>query len=244
MEFVRRPRPPRNEGNGKRKPNELRPVFMSLGTVAKAAGSAYIEVGGSKLLCSVYGPRPDPKADYVSETGRLSCNVKVAPFAGVEVPAELEKELPLLVKPALEPAVVLSRFPKSVVEIHILVLEQEGDVVSAAITCASLAMADAEIEMFDLVAASSVAVHSRKSSTEMQVDPSSQDVAAQSGSMLAAMMPSRGEVTQLSHVGEWEPAQFEAAMELGVAACKQVHGLMRRGLIEAAEASVQKQPPA
>lgn len=114
------------------------------------------------IVCARY------QADYVSETGRLSCNVKVAPFAGVEVPAELEKELPLLVKPALEPAVVLSRFPKSVVEIHILVLEQEGDVVSAAITCASLAMADAEIEMFDLVAASSVAVHSRKSRCDLR----------------------------------------------------------------------------
>jgi exosome complex component MTR3 len=56
---------------------------------------------------------------------------------------------------ALSPAVMLEKLPKCVISIYVVVLENDGSELSAAITCASLALADAAIEMYDLVAASS-----------------------------------------------------------------------------------------
>jgi hypothetical protein len=57
---------------------------------------------------------------------------------------------------ALEPAVDLSKLPKSVVDVYILILEAGGAEAAVAATAASLALADAGIEMLDLVAACSV----------------------------------------------------------------------------------------
>lgn len=116
--------------------NALRAVHISLGEVAQAAGSAYIEVGKAKLLCTVHGPRPDARAAHFSEQGRLVCQVKFAAFSGVpeDEVERCSRELPLVIHPALEAAVQLSRFPKSLLEVHVLVLEQDGDMCSPAIT--------------------------------------------------------------------------------------------------------------
>ena len=111
-------------------------VNFSLGQVAQAAGSAYVEVGRAKLMCTVHGPRPDARAAHFSESGRLVCQVQFAPFSGLSE-AQVERhsrELPLLIHPALEAAVQLKRFPKSLVEVHVMVLEQDGDVSGPAIT--------------------------------------------------------------------------------------------------------------
>jgi exosome complex component MTR3 len=48
-------------------------------------------------------------------------------------------------------------YPKSQIDVHVIVLEDSGSVLAAALTCAGLALADASIHMFDvIVGASSV----------------------------------------------------------------------------------------
>lgn len=60
------------------------------------------------------------------------------------------------VQAALQSAVQRHTFPKANVDVYCLVLESGGSDVAVAITAASLAIADAGIEMFDLVSACSV----------------------------------------------------------------------------------------
>ena len=125
------------DGDGRRRQaNELRGLQISIGAGAQAAGSASIEVGRAKLLCTVHGPRPDAQAAHFSESGRLLCQVKFAAFSGVSEDEieRLSRELPLVIHPALEAAVQLTRFPKSLVEVHVLVLEFDGDICGPAIT--------------------------------------------------------------------------------------------------------------
>ena len=50
---------------------------------------------------------------------------------------------------------MLEKLPKCVVSIYVVVLESDGGELASAITCASLALADAAIEMYDIVTASS-----------------------------------------------------------------------------------------
>lgn len=56
---------------------------------------------------------------------------------------------------ALEAAAQLASFPKAVVDVYCLVLEAGGSELAVAISAASLALADAGVEMSDLVAACS-----------------------------------------------------------------------------------------
>lgn len=67
-----------------------------------------------------------------------------------------EREISGTVQAALQSAVQRHTFPKSNVDVYCLVLESGGSDVAVAITAASLALADAGIEMYDLVSACSV----------------------------------------------------------------------------------------
>jgi len=49
----------------------------------------------------------------------------------------------------------LEAFPKSEVDVFVIVLQDAGAALAAAITAASLALADAAVEMYDLVTACS-----------------------------------------------------------------------------------------
>lgn len=64
-----------------------------------------------------------------------------------------ERELSGTVQAALQSAVQRHTFPKSNVDVYCLVLESGGSDAAVAITAASLALADAGIEMYDLVSA-------------------------------------------------------------------------------------------
>jgi len=66
-----------------------------------------------------------------------------------------ERDYSKLMEQALEAAVRLEAFPKSEVDVFVIVLQDAGAALAAAITAASLALADAAVEMYDLVTACS-----------------------------------------------------------------------------------------
>jgi exosome complex component MTR3 len=54
---------------------------MKTGTIGQASGSCYIEMGSTKVICSVFGPREANTRSQYSEKGRLICDYKYAPFS-------------------------------------------------------------------------------------------------------------------------------------------------------------------
>jgi hypothetical protein len=54
------------------------------------------------------------------------------------------------------------------------------------------------------------------------IGPTSEQLAdmAEGGSMAFAMMPARGEITQLSHVGEWDTEDYQVTWCLSHALCR------------------------
>uniref|UniRef100_G1Q1A6 Exosome component 6 n=1 Tax=Myotis lucifugus TaxID=59463 RepID=G1Q1A6_MYOLU len=81
-----------DEAPDPRDPSRLRPVYARAGLLSQAKGSAYLEAGGTKVLCAVSGPRQ--VADIKLTTGgglRLNRWPGPAPtwFAG---PTRLKEE--------------------------------------------------------------------------------------------------------------------------------------------------------
>ncbi|XP_030830541.1 exosome complex component MTR3-like [Strongylocentrotus purpuratus] len=165
-----------------RSPLEIRPIFLKAGAVSQAKGSCYMEMKNTKVICAVYGPREVPRRDGFVINGQLRCEFKFATFASEvrhgHLTSHTEKDLALQVQQALEPAVCLHKIPKSQVDIFITVLENDGSVLSAAITCASIAVANAGIEMYDLVIGSSL----RQTGETLLLDPTAFDETAESES--------------------------------------------------------------
>jgi exosome complex component MTR3 len=114
----------------------------------------------ASLFNSRHGPRQNANADF-SEKGQFECEFSYASFAGDERRKRFrttdEMHFANVIQEAISASICLHKYPKSVVEAHVMVIEEGPGVLGAAITCTSLALADAGIELYDLVASCSAA---------------------------------------------------------------------------------------
>ncbi|XP_072974287.1 exosome complex component RRP41-like [Typha angustifolia] len=218
--------------------HQCRPAFLRTGAVNSASGSAYAEFltefGATKVIVSVFGPRESKKAMMYSDVGRLNCNVSYTTFATpIRGQGSDNKEYSAILHKALEGAVILETFPKTTVDVFALVLESGGSDLPVIISCASLALADAGIMMYDLVSSVSVSCFGKN----IVIDPTAEEEACQDGSLMLAYMPFLKGVTELTITGEWSTAKTNEAMELCIDACSKLADIMRSCLIESANIS-------
>ncbi|XP_073066384.1 exosome complex component RRP41-like [Primulina eburnea] len=214
-----------------RRIHQCRPALLRTGAVSSASGSAYAEFGNTKVIVSVFGPRESKKAMIYSDTGRLNCNVSYTTFATpIHGQAHETKDLSSTLHKALEGAIILKSFPKTTVDVFALVLESGGSDLPVVISCASLALADAGIMLYDMVTSVSVSLFGK----DFLIDPISEEESYQDGSLMITFMPSRNEVTQMTVTGEWSTSKIHEAMQLCLDACSKLGKIMRSCLKEAA----------
>ena len=199
-------------------------IFAATGVAASAQGSAYVEAGGTRLLVTCGGPR---EASVFSVRGRLACTCKFAPFASVRrrghVEDEAERAMGLAVGQALAQAVLLERYPKALIELHVTVLEEGGGVEALAVTAGSLALADAGVAVRDLVSGAAVACVDG----ELRRDPRGGEAAVLTLSAMVAF----DEVAGLTQSGAIPAALQDEAVRMALAACAEVRAVQRACLL-------------
>uniref|UniRef100_A0A182TAE4 Uncharacterized protein n=1 Tax=Anopheles maculatus TaxID=74869 RepID=A0A182TAE4_9DIPT len=152
--------------DGKRKDGrrleESRKYYAKVGVVSTAKGSAYIELGNTKVIVSVFDPREIPKQNKFNELGELYCDFKFSPFATLvrKTPQTdaRERSMATAMASALNPSVCRHLFPNLQIDVFANVLEDGGSALSVAITAAGLALCDACIPMFDIVTAATAGI--------------------------------------------------------------------------------------
>jgi len=204
----------------------LRPLKLRTGVVDSADGSALIELANTKVVCSVFGPQPAESREYM-EQGHLDCSLKLASFArrprlqGRAAVTE-ERALSLDLAAALSASVQLHLLPKSVVAVHTLVLQDDGGALPAAISCASLALADAGIALYGLVAACGCSVLD----DAIALDCSAAEASVATGSVSVACMPTLEQLTLLRHEGTMPFARATEGLKLALQGCAMLHDEM------------------
>lgn len=181
---------------------------MRVGAVLKAAGSAYIELGRTKIIASVFGPRDVVHRN--STQSALDLDLRFSPFSSL---ARLEKEeqerrvmlYKSLLLGALE-SVLLDVYASSVIDLNIMVLEDDGGALTAALTVASLALADAGIQLRDMAVGASVylVVPAPGADAELRLDcDKTEEAAMAEGSAVLhfGFCPQRGKVCMLHSAG-------------------------------------------
>eukprot|EP00178_Gracilaria_changii_P011279 TRINITY_DN321_c0_g2_i1.p1 TRINITY_DN321_c0_g2~~TRINITY_DN321_c0_g2_i1.p1 ORF type:complete len:304 (-),score=39.04 TRINITY_DN321_c0_g2_i1:745-1656(-) len=229
----------RNDG---RQWDELRPVYLRVSLLSKASGSGYFEGGGTKVFCAVHGPRPS-SSNYTIH-GTIHCDVRWAQFSGRqaasnrqgEMASEEEREFSTSLQRTLAAVIKLENYPKSRIDVCVFVLEDGGGGFAAVITAASLALADAGVEMTDLVAGSTVGVMDG----QLVLDPTAKEEAGASAIVRVAYTINRAKVTDLMQQGELDIDQFREAIKVGCVAGSQVSGLMKECLIKNAKKALKK----
>lgn len=141
---------------------ELRAIRMACDVVTQATGSAYVEVGQTKVICAVHGPKDIEQKEDFKMSGKISCEFKFAPFSCKKrrehIPSNEENELSSLFTQTLKSVICLDKFPKSQIEVYIIVKDNGGSVLSTAFMAASLALANASIDTYDIITACTVRV--------------------------------------------------------------------------------------
>jgi len=243
-----------NKRSDGRKAEEMRPIFIKTKVVTQAKGSAYLEVGNTKVMCSVFGPREVSKREDFSMTGAVCVEFKFATFSekcrrGHQQDGQ-EKDLSLLLQETLQPAILLHTFPKCQIDISITVLENGGSALSTAITAASIALVDAGVEMYDVVIGAAVLFcpdfdviqqqQGKKKEMEMRalVDPSiSEESLLNSptslhGLLVVGFMPSLNQISGFHQSGVTTIDVFHAGVKTCMETAQKALPLVRKKIAE------------
>ena len=213
--------------------NELRPVRMRVGVLERADGSALVEMGKTKVLVAVYGPREVmPRHLALPDRAMLRVAYRMATFSVEErkkpQPSRREIELSKIIKEALEPAILLEEMPRTVIDIYALVLQADGGTRVASVNAASLALADAGIPMRGLVAAVAVG----RVGNQIIVDLNDiEDKYGDSDLPIAMLLPGE-EITLLQMDGTMTSEQFELALKEAKNAILALYEMQRKALRE------------
>jgi len=225
------------DANGKRTDgrsiDELREVKIAVGTVKNADGSAFIEFGKNKILAAVYGPREvHPKHMAQSDRCVLRCRYHMSPFSTDTrknpAPSRREIEISKVMREALEPAVLLEDYPRAAIDVFVEVLQSDGGSRCAGITAASVALADAGINMRDLVAACAAG----KVDEKIVLDINDTEDKEGGADMPVSYMPRLEQVTLLQLDGRLSPDQFNDCIDKAIGGCKMVYEIQKKALMQ------------
>lgn len=194
-----------------------RNLCIKTGIVTQAKGSAYLECGGTKLICSVFDPKEVPNKVEYAKTGELQCEFKFATFSckqrrGYTRDSE-ERQLCNELRRALEPAICRGEFANFEIHINVLVLENDGSVLATAITAAGLALMDGCIPMYDVIVATSLGIYKNK----ILVDPTNDeeilclsraDDGENRGTVMLAYMKNLQQITEFAQNGSMDVNMF------------------------------------
>eukprot|EP01094_Clydonella_sp_ATCC50884_P025248 TRINITY_DN6571_c0_g1_i1.p1 TRINITY_DN6571_c0_g1~~TRINITY_DN6571_c0_g1_i1.p1 ORF type:complete len:273 (+),score=101.38 TRINITY_DN6571_c0_g1_i1:259-1077(+) len=211
----------------------LRPVYIRPNVVSQANGSAYLEVGNTKVLCSVFGPRPQFSSSGFSDSAEVECQFKFATFSHADQrdgyqPSDEEKELSKMLVQAVSVGIRLESYPKSLISCHVLVLEDGGGAFAAAVNAASVALARASIEMWDVLACMSV-VHV---GGRVVLDPTLAEERSGAGELVVGGLPALDRLSYVSMRGVFGAALVAEALQRAVEGCAAMQELISASLRE------------
>ena len=214
-----------------RKPDELRPLKIESGVLPHADGSAYIEMGRNKILVGVFGPREmHPKRFSKPNMATLRCRYHMAPFSvnprRSPAPSRRDNEISMVMRYALEPAVFLERYPRSVIDVYAEILEADGGTRTACINAASVALVDAGIPVRDLVASCAAG----KIDGQLVLDLGDYEDKEGDADVPLAYMPKTEHVTLLQMDGILSQDEFNGCIDLAIEGCKQIYEVQREAL--------------
>ncbi len=217
--------------------DEARPMEAKVGVIKRADGSALFKIGNTWAYAAVYGPRNlHPRFLQDPSKGILRCSYNMMPFSSFNDRvrpggSRRSKEISLVTKNALEPVLNLEDFPNSVVDVFIELPLTEAGSRCAGICAASLALADAGLEMKDLVSAVSVG----RVDDKIVVDLDYSEEAYEGGPVAdipIAMMPNAGKITLLQMDGEVSKEMLQEAMRKAKKVCSEIYEVQKAALKE------------
>ncbi len=214
--------------------DELRPIKIELGIAKNADGSCYLEWGKNIVVATVNGPRPvfpkhlaDPtKAiiDYKYRMASFSVSERKSP-----VPGKRDKEISLVSGHALEAAVMVDQFPNTMIDVNVLIFSADAGTRVAALTAASLAVAEAGLPMKGLISA--VAAGRANGALVLDLDKEDEDTEDAVDMACAFLMPQQ-ELALLQMDGFVDKKDCSKILETALKGAEKIYEIQKKALVE------------
>ncbi|GLU00772.1 hypothetical protein SLE2022_181170 [Rubroshorea leprosula] len=115
-----------------RRPMEMRQLRAQIGNVAKADGSAVFEMGNTKVIAAVYGPREvQNKSQQISDQALVRCEYSMANFSTGDRMRKPKgdrrsTEISLVIRQTMAACILTHLMPRSQIDIFVQVLQADG----------------------------------------------------------------------------------------------------------------------
>jgi exosome complex component RRP41 len=225
-----------------RKADQIRPITIEAGILHRADGSAYLEWGGNKVICAVYGPRElNPKRFQESDKAVVQVRYGMSAFSTSDRkrpgPDRRSQEISKVIADAFENVVLTEKYPRGAIDVQVQVLEAAAGTRCAALTVAAVALADAGIPMKGLVSA----VAAGKCNDHVILDLMQEEDNYGNADLPVGINHTTGEIVLLQMDGHLTPAEFEKALDMAVEGNQQVVKVQRDALLRRFHATLDAQ---
>jgi len=219
----------------KRKFDELRPIKAEIGIIPNADGSALFAFGETVAIAAVYGPKPlHPQHMQDPERGIIRCNYNMLPFSVTERakpgPSRRSKEISMVAGNALASVVDLERFPATVIDVEIMILQANASTRCAGINAAAMALAQAGVVMKEMVASVSIGKMDDKIVTDVIKEEEDWEDGEGATDIAFSMTSRTKEITHLQLDGRIQTQRFKEAIEAARVACEKINEYQMRAL--------------
>jgi len=225
-----------------RKNNELRsPIQATVGVVPNADGSAMFQIGKTVALAAVYGPRKmHPQHEQNPEKGTLRCTYNMNSFSVEDRirpgPSRRSTEISKITEWALNPVVMLEKYPNQVVDVHINILQADAGTRCAGINAAAMALAHAGIPMKELVSSISVGKMDKTLVLDLDKFEDSEFEDGEGSTDIPVTFTHSGELTHIQLDGKISSEQLKEVIEMAKKACDQIYEVQKDALKKSVEA--------
>ncbi|KAL8811086.1 MAG: hypothetical protein Q9223_007481 [Gallowayella weberi] len=162
--------------------NELRRMHAQISTQPTADGSSYLEMGNTKVVCTVAGPAEGRRAagggggSSGDANATVQVEIGIAGFSGVDRKRrgkgdKRTSEMQMTIANAFSNTLFTNLYPHSTILITLHVLSQDGSILAACLNAATLALIDAGVPMSDYLVACTSGSTSSYSSNDEAADP-------------------------------------------------------------------------
>jgi exosome complex component RRP41 len=223
-----------------RKNNEMRKIEAKVGIIPNADGSAMFSIGDTTAIVAVYGPRKmHPQHQQDPEKGVLRCTYNMDSFSVSERirpgPSRRSIEISKIIEWALSPVLMLKKYPGSVVDVHINIIQADAGTRCAGINAASMALAHAGIPMRDLVSSIAVGKMDKTIVLDLNKYEDSEFKEGEGSTDIPISMTGKGELTHIQLDGKIDKKQLKEGIKLAKEACEKIHEIQKQALKESIE---------
>jgi len=218
--------------------NELRRLTAQMRTQAAADGSSYLEMGNTKVICTVSGPSEGKSAGGGAgqrDRANVEVSISVAGFSGVDRKKSAGRgdkrltEMSLTISSAFSQTLSTHLYPHSTISLSLHILSQDGSLLAALLNASTLALIDAGIPMRDYICACTAGSTSSYSSNDEKADPllDLNNMEEQELPFLTvATVGNSDDVVVLVMENRVQVGRLEGMLAVGVDGCKQVREIL------------------